>query len=217
MTTTEVSAVRRWWGFALPAVAIAVLAPLPYARGSLTSLAADNDLAANYADRATWVQAAFYLHITCGGAALLLSPMQFAARLRQRAPLLHRTCGRIIFAAIMLGSVAGLVLAPFNLAGPIGAAGFGSLAILWGGSAVGAIRAARRRDFAAHRRWAIRVFALTYAAVMLRVWLIILISLQIGVAADTAFTRAYHVVPFLCWVPNLLIAERINRNEASTT
>lgn len=201
-----------WWWLALSAAAIAVLAPLPYLGDSLHGLAADdNDLAANYADRAGWLQAAFYLHITCGGTALLLSPVQFAARLRAKAPRVHRISGRIALSAMLLAGIAGLILAPFSLAGAVGAAGFGTLAVLWVTFAVAAYRAIRRRDVTAHRRWAVRAFAMTYAAVTLRLWLGLLIPLQVGVDPDTAFHHAYLLVPFLCWVPNLLVAERFLR------
>ena len=30
-----------------------------------------------------------------------------------------------------------------------------------------------------------------------------------GVDGDLAFDRAYHIVPFLAWVPNLILAEVI--------
>jgi len=212
MTTIEPRTRRRtaglWW-LALSAVAIAVFAPLPYLANSLTTLTENqSQLAANYVDRPSWVQAAFYVHIGFGGLALLLSPLQLAARVRARIPRLHRICGRIVLASIALAGSAGLILAPFSLAGPVGTAGFGTLAILWVSFAVAAFRAIRRRDVAAHRRWAIRAFAMTYAAVTLRLWLGILIPLQIGIDPDTAFTRAYYLVPFLAWVPNLLIANR---------
>jgi uncharacterized membrane protein len=213
MTTIEAPRTRRrtaglWW-LVLSATAIAVFAPLPYFTNSLRALAENqSQLATNYVDRAPWVQTAFYLHITCGGLALLLSPLQLATRVRARVPRLHRICGRIVLTLIVVGGSAGLVIAPFTLAGPVGVAGFGTLAVLWVGFAVAAYRAIRRRDVPAHRRWVIRAFAMTYAAVTLRLWLGILIPLQIGVDPDTAFSRAYYIVPFLAWVPNLLIAER---------
>jgi uncharacterized membrane protein YozB (DUF420 family) len=88
--------------------------------------------------------------------------------------------------------------------------GFGLLALLWLAFAATAFRAIRRRDVPAHRRWMVRTFALTYAAVTLRLWLGVLISGQIGlggVDGDVAFERAYLLTPFLSWVPNLLVAE----------
>jgi uncharacterized membrane protein len=208
-----------WW-IALTATAIAVFAPLPYVTESLRELA-DNggDLAANYVERAPWIQAAFYVHIVFGGLALLMSPLQFVARLRASAPHVHRVCGRIVFASIGLAGVAGAVLSTTNLAGPIGTAGFGALAVLWVGSAITALRAIRRREVAAHRRWVIRTFALTYAAVTLRLWLGLLIGVQVGalgVNEDVAFGRAYAIVPFLCWIPNLIVAEIYLRHRSAT-
>jgi uncharacterized membrane protein len=179
-----------WW-ILLSALAIAVFAPLPYALSSLADLAGnDQNVAANYVDRSLVVRSAFYLHIGFGGLALLLSPFQFATRLRTRAPHVHRAVGRVVLGSIAIAGTAGLVLAPHSLAGTVGTLGFGLLAMLWLTFATVAFRAIRRRDVAAHRRWVVRTFALTYAAVTLRLWLGVLIG-----------------VPFLSWVPNLLVAE----------
>ena len=54
---------------------------------------------------------------------------------------------------------------------------------------------------------------IAYAAVTLRLWLVVLIPLLGG-----DFLRAYVIVPFLCWVPNLAIVElllRRGRTEAA--
>jgi uncharacterized membrane protein len=199
-----------WW-ILLSALAIAVFAPLPYALSSLADLAGnDQNVAANYVDRSLVVRSAFYLHIGFGGLALLLSPFQFATRLRTRAPHVHRAVGRVVLGSIAIAGTAGLVLAPHSLAGTVGTLGFGLLAVLWLTFATGAFRAIRRRDVAGHRRLVVRTFALTYAAVTLRLWLGVLIAVQSGLAGvdpDVAFDRAYLLVPFLSWVPNLLVAE----------
>jgi hypothetical protein len=200
---------------ALSAGAIVVLALVPYATTSLPDLArGGSTLAANYADRPPWARTAFYLHISAGGLALLLSPAQFSSRLRRRAPRLHRATGRTVLGAIAVAGSAGAVLAPLSLAGAVGTAGFGTLAVLWVCCAAATYAAIRRRDVGAHWRWAVRTFSLTYAAVMLRLELGLLIGLQVGVAgvADgVAFDRAYLLVPFLSWVPNLLVAEYLVR------
>ena len=123
---------------------------------------------------------------------------------------MHRTVGRVVLGSIAIAGVAGLVLAPHSLAGAAGTVGFGLLALLWVTFAATAFRAIRRREVAVHRRWMVRTFALTYAAVTLRLWLGVLIALQAGLAGvdgQTAFDRAYVVVPFLAWIPNLLVAE----------
>ena len=57
------------------------------------------------------------------------------------------------------------------------------------------------RRFDEHRAWMIRSFALTFAAVTLRIYLP-LIPLT-----DMPFIEGYRAISFLCWVPNLVIAE----------
>jgi uncharacterized membrane protein len=214
-TTTHASTWRTrsaFWWILLSALAIAVYAPLPYALNSLADLSGSGEpLAANYVERSELIRSAFYLHIGFGGLALLLSPFQFATRLRTRAPRVHRAIGRTILVSIAIAGVGGLILAPHNLAGPVGTVGFGLLAVLWVTFAATAFRAIRRGDVDTHRRWMIRTFALTYAAVTLRLWLFVLMVIQTdlaGVDPQTAFERAYLIVPFLAWVPNLLVAER---------
>ena len=47
----------------------------------------------------------------------------------------------------------------------------------------------------------VRNFALTFAAVTLRLYL------PASMVAGLAFERAYPVIAWLCWVPNLIVAE----------
>ena len=57
----------------------------------------------------------------------------------------------------------------------------------------------------AHRRWMIRSIALTLAAVTLR------IQIPVSMMLDIPFDTAYPVIAWLCWVPNLVVAEMIVR------
>ena len=194
-----------WW-LALSALVIAVYAPLPYLLQPLSQLAVNgSEIAVNYAARPDWVRGAFAVHIVFGGVALLLSPVQLSARLRARVPRVHRLVGRVVLASIVLAGTAGFLLSWVNAAGSVGTAGFGGLAVLWVTFALLGLRAILRRDVVAHRRWMLRTFAMTYAAVTLRLWLVALIPLL----GD--FHSAYLLVPFLCWVPNLVVVELLLR------
>ncbi len=62
--------------------------------------------------------------------------------------------------------------------------------------------AARVRDFLLHKQWMVRCYALTLAAVSLRLELPVL---QIGLGLS--FEASYAVVAWFSWVPNLVIAE----------
>lgn len=200
----------RWW-IALSSVTIAVSAPLPYLMSSLERLSADhNQIASNYVHRPGWAQVVFYGHVCAGGLAMLVAPLQLSSRARRTWPLVHRVGGRVGLAAIWLAAVAGLILAPFSIAGTMGLLGFGALAVAWFVCGTATYVTIRSGDRAGHRRWAIRTFALTYAAVTLRLWLGVLIAFQVMVldtGDQVAFDRSYALVPFLAWVPNLIAAE----------
>lgn len=160
------------WFLGLTCLAIAVLALVPYATSSLQELGADpSQIAATYVDQPLPVRVALYLHVGFAVLALLLSPVQLSPGVRARAPRLHRVVGRTVLAAIAVAGSAGLVIAPFTRAGVAGALGLATLAVLWVTFAAAALLAIRRRDVAAHRRWAVRAFAMTYAGVTLRMWL----------------------------------------------
>ncbi|WP_430645168.1 DUF2306 domain-containing protein [Agromyces sp. GXS1127] len=210
-----------WTWTLLSSLGIAAFAVVPYLTASLPVLAESgaSGLADHYAAQPPPVLTAFYVHIVAGGLALVTGPFQFWRGLRDRAPRVHRWIGRVSLVAIAVGGLAGLALAPFSAAGLVGTFGFGALAALWLVSAWRGYRAIRRRDVPSHRAWMIRTFALTYAAVTLRLWLPLLMFAQVpfslaaggGFDADAAFANAYAAVPFLCWLPNLLVAEWLIR------
>jgi hypothetical protein len=88
--------------------------------------------------------------------------------------------------------------------------GFGCLAVLWLYTGYRAYRAIRTRDLASHRRWMVRNFALTFAAVTLRLWL------PAAVVSGVRFEIAYPAIAWLCWLPNLMVAEVLLRATPGT-
>lgn len=196
------------------AVGVALTMLSIYGSASLDELATnDAGLAGAYAVAAPFFQGALYVHIVTACTALALGPLQFVARLRRSRPGLHRGVGRVYLVAVALGAASGLAIVPVNSAGLVGVFGFGTLAVLWLVTGYRALRAIRGGDVAAHQAWMIRGYALTFAAVTLRLWLGLLMGAQLalGAAPDAAFANAYAAVPFLCWLPNLLVAELLVR------
>jgi hypothetical protein len=106
--------------------------------------------------------------------------------------------------------VAGFVLALGASTGPISKAGFGSLAIAWIVTTSLAWRRAMQLRFTEHRAWMIRSFALTFAAVTLRLYLPLAAALSIN------FVDAYRAISFLSWVPNLVAVELYLRSRAAS-
>ena len=155
------------------------------------------DFVAYHAFERRW---AFFAHITLGPLALALMPAQFSRRLRMNRPGLHRWLGRLYGVAILIAGLGGLLMALGTHAGLSAAWGFGLLAVAWLATTAIAIRHAMVRRIADHKRWIIRSAALTFAAVTLRIELPIL-------AMTLGFETGYPIVAWLCWVPNMLIAE----------
>jgi hypothetical protein len=144
---------------------------------------------------------AFYLHAGGGAVALMAGALQWLQTSRARRSRWHRFIGRTYVIAIAVGGLSGLAIAVRAFGGPVSRAGFAVLAVAWLGSTAAAWTRARARDWDAHRAWMIRSFALTFAAVTLRLWLPLL------VAAGLTFDVAYRLVAWWCWLPNLLFAE----------
>ena len=142
------------------------------------------------------------LHIAGGMGALLAGPWQFSQKLRARALNLHRWLGRFYLLEVALGSIAGFAMAMVSMEGLPTHFRFGIMAVLWFFTGLQAYRMVRQGNIEAHRRWMIRNFALTLAAVTLRVHLPFLLAVL-----HWPFPRAYITVSWLCWIPNLLVAE----------
>lgn len=141
-------------------------------------------------------------HVLGSGVALLIGGFQFLPRLRARRIDLHRWLGRTYLIAVLIGGIGGIYMAGRADGGLAGQFGFALLGVVWLVSGWQAYAAIRRGDVQAHRVWMIRNFALTFAAVTLRIYL--------GVSQAVfglSFDAFYPVVAWLCWVPNLIVAE----------
>lgn len=146
------------------------------------------------------------LHIAGGMGALLAGPWQFSKKLRARALNLHRWLGRFYLVEVALGSLAGFFMATVSEEGLPTHLGFEALAVLWFFTGLQAYRKVRTGDIPAHREWMIRNFALSLAAVTLRNYMPLMLF-----ALHWSFRQTYITVSWLCWIPNLLVAEWLVR------
>ena len=141
-------------------------------------------------------------HFIGAGIALLLGGFQFASRIRNKAINVHRWLGRTYLLAVLIGGTGGFVIAGNADGGLVGRLGFATLAVIWLYSGWQAYAAVRRGDIATHRAWMMRNFALTFAAVTLRIYLNVMTG-----PLEIPFAEAYASVAWISWVPNLLIVE----------
>lgn len=141
------------------------------------------------------------IHIMGSLVAIVTGPTQFLPGLRARFPKSHRANGYLYFTGVAVGGSAGLYSATVSMGGLVAHTGFFLLAMLWMSTAAQSLAAIRRRDIPLHREWMVRCYALTFAAVTLRLWLPVL------TAASGSYDQAYQTVAWLSWVPNLIVAE----------
>ncbi len=113
--------------------------------------------------------------------------------------------GKIYVGSVMLSGLAGLYIAFFSSGGIICVLGFGALAVAWLITITKAYTTILKRNIKDHENWMIRNYALTFAAVTLRIYL----PLLQFVIFHGDFIPAYRIVSWLAWVPNLIIAEII--------
>jgi uncharacterized membrane protein len=150
-----------------------------------------------------------YTHVFAAVFALALGPFQFNARLRAARPRVHRMMGRLYLGVgVAVGGVSGLYMAGIAYGGPVARAGFTLLALSWLYTGWRAYAAIRKRDVTSHRQWMVRNFALTLAAVTLRIYL------PLSMVAGIPFEVAYPLIAWLCWVPNLMIAAHATASPA---
>ena len=144
---------------------------------------------------------ALSLHALGGGIALLAGPMQFLQRFRESNWNRHRLLGWIYCGAVLLGWSASVWIAPHSETGWIASAGFLTLGAAWIVTTGLAVRLILRGDSNGHRRWMIRSFALTAAAITLRIYLPMVFVFH------WPFSIGYPAIAWLCWVPNVIAAE----------
>jgi uncharacterized membrane protein len=147
----------------------------------------------------------FYTHILSGGLALLIGWTQFSSKIRDNNLTLHRRIGKLYVIAVILSSIAGIGIGFFATGGILSSSGFICLGLIWFSTTIMAYVNIKNRQIEEHQKMMIYSYAACFAAVTLRIWLPLLIMIFGN------FITAYTIVAWLCWVPNLFVANLITR------
>ncbi len=153
--------------------------------------------------QSTWYKIGFYLHVAAGIISLVIGPGQFLTSFRQRYPSAHRLIGKIYLVAVLTGGLSGLVICTQATGGIVSGLGFFFLSVGWLFTGTLAYRAIRSRNIVKHEQWMIRNYALTFAAVTLR------LGLLLSVFGLMQFIVIYKIVAWASWIINLFAAEWI--------
>jgi uncharacterized membrane protein YozB (DUF420 family) len=168
-------------------------------------------------DQLHWIL--LLVHIFTAAIALVLGPLQFIPALRARRRV-HRVIGRTYLLAGVLPS--GLAGIPVALLSDNGLTRIGLLipAVGWLVTGALAFRAVRRHDFAAHRAWMMRNYALTFLAVTSRVVVPLMLLVQFpfigamyGGSVPAAVDASIPIGQWLGWISNLAVVEVLLRRD----
>ncbi len=160
------------------------------------------------------------IHFAAGGLILVLGSLQFIQQIRDRWPAIHRWTGRLYVLACLLASVGGLIfiLQKGTIGGSIMDIGFAGYGVFMFWAAAQTFQKARKRDFDAHRAWAIRLYALAIGSWLYRMdygfW-----HAVTGLSGHTnTFSGPFdYFMDFWFYLPNLLFAELIIRRKKITS
>jgi uncharacterized membrane protein len=199
-------------GWALP-VALVALCVVPVTSGilRLVQLGGGPELMAAD-DRFLGWPVALVVHIVASAVFALVGAFQLVAGIRRRHPGWHRRAGRVLAVAGLLVAGSALWLTLFYDAQP----GTGPLLLVLRlvvapamvGCLVAGVAAARRRDFATHRAWMIRAYALALGAGTQ------VFTQGFGEAVVGHGELSGDVLKAAGWVINLAVAEWVIRRPA---
>lgn len=123
-------------------------------------------------------------HVLLASIVAICGPLQMVPSLRRCLPRFHRWNGRLYLATVIMVGAAGLAMLAVDRSF-VGASQNGGVAIngvLLLACALAAWHFARKRDYAAHRRWALRTFVLSAGVWFFRIGLAAWIALNEGIA-----------------------------------
>jgi len=139
-------------------------------------------------------------HILFGPIALLTGPWQFFADLRAKHRAVHRWNGRVYVTACLISGCGALFTAPFASGGIVASIGFTMLALSWLGTTFAGWRLAVARNLPLHRILMRFSYALTFAAVTLRLQ----IPLGFIFLGFTSYREMSVWLAYTCWIPNVV-------------
>lgn len=151
-------------------------------------------------------RSAFYIHITAGGLALLVGWVQFSQRIKMSSRALHRNLGKLYLLLALCSSASASYLALHADGGVIARLGFLCLAVVWFTSTFFGYTSILKGRVNQHREFMTFSYAACFAAVTLR----ILLPALVAICQD--FIKAYVLVAWLCWLPNMFVAYLTTRN-----
>jgi uncharacterized membrane protein YozB (DUF420 family) len=153
----------------------------------------------------------YYCHVFVGGLILTVGFLQVWPWFRLRWNQWHRRLGYFyVMGILFFAAPGGLVMSFFIGRGSWVLTSFLLQCALWFYFTATAFQKIKQGDVAAHERWMWRSFALTLAAITLRVYIFFS-----SYYFDLSNPTAYAIIAWASWVPNLLAVEYFTRTKSA--
>jgi hypothetical protein len=146
---------------------------------------------------------AFYVHVFSSIFALAAGLTQFSSYFLEHHRKIHRFIGKLyVINILIINFPAALIMAIYANGFLPSKIAFFILDVLWFVFTYKALRAAQQKRITEHKEFMIRSYALTFSAITLRTWKIILFN-----AFHPDPVTLYMIDAWMGFVPNLLVAE----------
>jgi hypothetical protein len=160
-----------------------------------------------YIHNPVW-KTSFYIHVFSAIVALIAGFTQFSQQFLQQYRHLHRLIGRIyVWDILVVNFPAAMIMGIYANGEMVGKTAFVLLDCLWFWFTYQAYVMARNRKFVEHKHYMMRSYALTFSAVTLRTWKLILSHAFVIDPSDL-----YKIDAWMGFVPNWLVAEWMIRS-----
>lgn len=151
----------------------------------------------------THYQWAFFSHVYTSIFVLIVGVTQFSDFIREKLRGLHKLLGKLYIGLVLIiASPSGLIMAYYAIGGFWSKLSFCIQAILWFFFTYKAYRFVKFSNWAGHRNYMLRSYALTLSAISLRLLKWLMVSTVALPPMDT-----YKIVAWCGWILNLLIVE----------
>jgi hypothetical protein len=159
-----------------------------------------------------WYMPAYYAHIFAGAVVLCAGFLQFSKRIRKAHKTIHRIAGYIyVVGIVLLAAPGGMIMAFFIGRGSMVLFSFLLQCALWFYFTIVAWRKVLQKDIVGHESFMTRSFALTLAAITLRIYIFFTSPFL-----DMTAPMVYGIFAWLSWLPNLFIAEAVIHGKAAS-
>lgn len=145
----------------------------------------------------------FYIHVFSGMMVILIAPFQFFDIIRNKYIKLHRLAGKFyVYGILLFAAPTGIIMAFYAEGGFWSTIAFLIMGVLWLVSTLIAVIKIKNKNLHEHKIWMMRSFALSFAAVTLRL-LVPAFSEILGYEKELIIVST----AWLSWLLNLFIAE----------